>query len=293
MSAAPARGNGLVSSPCAICSGQRVRTLLDLDFIDGFPAGMRLVRCRSCGTERIDPRPGPALLARHYDGAYYREGYLPFEERRRADFGRRLDELERFRPVRRARREGRSPRCLDVGAGIGLFMVEARGRGYEIQGIEPSADGRELAAERHGLQLMEGWTTAGSSFDLVTLWDVLGHVEDPLELLRESRRRLPMEGGLVLKLPNFRSAWHRARIWMSGRRRANLLHAPTVIWRFHRAGALRILRRCGFQLEWAATVREPDLIPLTPRWRLARQATTALDAVLDSRQEMILYARAC
>ena len=78
---------------------------------------------------------------------------------------------------------------------------------------------------------------------------------------------------------------------MSRRRRANLLHAPTVIWRFHRAGAIRLLRRSGFELEWTATVVEPDLIPLSPRWRLVRRVTSAIDTILDSRQEMILYAR--
>jgi SAM-dependent methyltransferase len=252
---------------------------------------MRLVRCRSCRTERIDPQPDPAGLAALYDSDYYLEGYLPFESRRRADFSRRLDELESFRSVRLARRAGRAPRCLDVGAGIGLFMVEARARGYQVEGIEPSTAGRRLAADRYGLKLREEWPAGGEDFDLVTFWDVLGHAGDPLGLLREARRRLEPRGGVVLKLPNFRSSWYRARIWMSRRRRVNLLHAPTVIWRFHRAAAIRILRRSGFEMEWTRTVIEPDLIPLTSRWALVRRATSAIDTILDSRQEMILYAR--
>jgi SAM-dependent methyltransferase len=288
---AAAGANELISAPCAVCSEERAAPLFDLDFDERYPAGMRLVRCRSCRTERIDPHPGPAGLAALYDSDYFQEGYLPFEERRRADFRRRLSELESFPPVRLARRLGRAPRCLDVGAGIGLFMVEARNRGYRVEGVEPSTAGRQLAADRHGLKLREGWPAAGEEFDLVTFWDVLGHAEDPLGLLAEARRRLEPGGGVVLKLPNFRSAWYRVRTWMSRRRRVNLLHAPTVIWRFHRAGAIRILRRSGFELEWTRTVIEPDLIPLTARWRLVRQATSAIDSILDSRQEMILYAR--
>jgi hypothetical protein len=94
-----------------------------------------------------------------------------------------------------------------------------------------------------------------------------------------------------MKVPNFRSTWHWTRTWMSARRRVNLLHAPTVIWRFHREGAMRLLARHGFVLEAARTVREPDLIPLTPRWRAVRVVTDLLDALLDNRQEMVLYAR--
>ena len=54
---------------------------------------------------------------------------------------------------------------------------------------------------------------------------------------------------------------------------------------------MRLLARHGFLLEGARTLREPDLIPLTPRWRAVRWVTDLLDGLLDNRQEMVLHAR--
>ncbi len=290
--AARAKDQGLIQAVCPACGEGRVRVCGTLDFLADFPPGMRLVRCRRCGCERIDPHPGPGRMARHYDGAYYEEGYLPHLARRRADFQARLAELERFAPVRRARRAGRTPACLDVGAGLGLFVAEAAAAGYRATGLEPSAAARELARQVLGVELLADWPPAGPPLDLITLWDVLGHVEDPAGLLTRARERLDPGGGLVVKLPNFRSSWHRIRTRMSLRRRANLLHAPTVIWRFHRQSALHLLRASGFEPEQVITLQEPDLTPLTPRWWVARRITSALDGLTDNRQEMVIHAAA-
>jgi SAM-dependent methyltransferase len=281
----------LATRPCPVCSGGRDEVRCKLDFLPGHSPEMRLVRCGVCRTERIDPHPVAGVMADHYDEEYYQEGYLPFEDQRRADFRRRLGELERQSALRTPRREGRAPRCLDIGAGVGLFALEALARGWQMTAVEPSPAARRLAAERWDLELSAGWPAAEQVYDVVTLWDVLGHVDDPGAVLSAAAARLRAGGLLVMKLPNFRSTWHRSRTWMSVRRRVNLLHAPTVIWRFHRSGMVRLLSRHGLLLEGVHTVREPDLIPLTPRWRAVRAATDLLDGLLDNRQEMVLYAR--
>ena len=281
----------LATHPCPSCTGGRDQVRMQLDFLPDFSPEMQLVRCLACGTERINPRPHAAALAEQYDEDYYREGYLPFEEQRRADFRLRLAELKRLPAVQRARQEQRAPRCLDIGAGVGLFALEALACGWQVTAVEPSSAARDLASRRWDLELAADWPAPEQVFDVVTFWDVLGHVEEPGAMLEAAGLRLQRGGSLVMKIPNFRSTWHRSRTWMSGRRRANLLHAPTVIWRFHRQGAMRLLARHGFVLAGARTLREPDLIPLTPRWRAVRVVTDLLDGLLDNRQEMVLHAR--
>jgi hypothetical protein len=179
-----------------------------------------------------------------------------------------------------------------VGAGVGLFVSEAREAGWEMAGVEPSAPARQVAVAAFGVDLAGSWPPPDESHDVVFLWDVLGHVDDPRALLAAARQRLAQGAGLVVKIPNFQSGWHRVRTWMSARRRVNLLHAPTVLWRFSRGGLVRLLAETGFRLESAASVREPDLLPLTPRWRLVRRATDLADALMDNRQEIIFRARA-
>ncbi|MFQ5767590.1 MAG: class I SAM-dependent methyltransferase [Acidobacteriota bacterium] len=284
---------GLLRACCPVCEEETARRMICLDFLRDFPAGMWLVRCLGCGCQRIDPHPLPERMARHYDLDYYREGYTRFMESRRAGCRLRLASLRQMEPVRRAYAAGRPPRCLDVGAGIGLFVAEALRAGWQAQGMEPSSAARQVARQVLGMELHGGWPAAGIQFDLVTLWDVLGHVEDPADLLGRIRNCLPEGGGLVIKVPNFQSSWHWVRTAMSRLRRANLLHAPTVIWRFHRAGLWILLERTGFAVESLKTVEEKDLIPLSPRWKAVRLGSRLLDALLDNRQEMIFHARAC
>jgi len=287
---APAR---LRPVSCPVCAGAPSRAVLDLSFLPDAPPGMYLVRCAGCGCERIDPQPLPEDLAAGYDTAYYADGYLPFEARRRADFRNRVEELADFAPIRAARAAGRPPRILDIGAGLGWFALEAMQAGFEVAAFEPSGAARDLARERLGLELRADWPAAVEPFDVVTLWDVLGHVADPVATLAAARARLGTGGGIVVKVPNFRSAWHRVRRHMAARRGVNILHATTVVWRPDRRALGRLLDRTRFRPESVTTVREPDLVPLTPRWRLVRRLTDPVDRLFDNRDELILRARAC
>jgi len=75
----------------------------------------------------------------------------------------------------------------------------AQERGWEAWGVEPSHwAARE--ARRRGLRVIEGTLDnlrlAGEAFDVITMWDVIEHLTDPLEVLRKSYRLL-RKGGLV------------------------------------------------------------------------------------------------
>jgi 2-polyprenyl-3-methyl-5-hydroxy-6-metoxy-1,4-benzoquinol methylase len=70
-------------------------------------------------------------------------------------------------------------RCLDVGSGVGQFLQMLSAAGAVGVGIEPSGLRRAFARQRFDLELHPKpieepfWQEQNSSFDLVTLWDVL------------------------------------------------------------------------------------------------------------------------
>src|SRR5690349_13476909 len=73
-------------------------------------------------------------------------------------------------------------RLLDAGAGRGRFVLAAARAGYAASGIEPSARGADAAAARGAAVRRVTIERAGvepGSLDVVTLWHVLEHVEDP------------------------------------------------------------------------------------------------------------------
>ena len=94
---------------------------------------------------------------------------------------------------------------FEIGASVGLFLDEARGRGWDVAGIEP---GRWAADEARGRGLdvqaatLEELDAGGRLFDAVALWDVLEHLVDPVDSLRRMAALLRPGGVLALTTVN-------------------------------------------------------------------------------------------
>jgi SAM-dependent methyltransferase len=99
-------------------------------------------------------------------------------------------------------------RYLDIGCGTGDMLAAMTQLGMEAEGIEPSSFGAAKAREA-GLKVTCGLLHEArfpdASFDAVSMFHVLEHTEDPIEMLRECRRILKSGGELVIGVPNFDS----------------------------------------------------------------------------------------
>jgi 2-polyprenyl-6-hydroxyphenyl methylase/3-demethylubiquinone-9 3-methyltransferase len=126
---------------------------------------------------------------------------------------RRLQEpapqlAQRLQLVRRqVRLDG--ARCLDIGAGVGQFLLAIKQQGAQGQGIEPSRLRREYARQTFALELRAElveqpyWQRDhAATFDLITLWDVLEHVNFPVETLQQTLPLLKPGGWLFLETPS-------------------------------------------------------------------------------------------
>ncbi|MCZ6766810.1 MAG: class I SAM-dependent methyltransferase [bacterium] len=103
----------------------------------------------------------------------------------------------------------RNATLLDVGAGTGLLVREARDLGIDAAGIEPSRALVEFARTRNRVDLHQGVLPhpelTGRKFDLVLLVDVIEHVENPLQLLMDCSELLVEGGRLIVVTPDVRS----------------------------------------------------------------------------------------
>jgi 2-polyprenyl-3-methyl-5-hydroxy-6-metoxy-1,4-benzoquinol methylase len=95
---------------------------------------------------------------------------------------------------------------LDVGAGAGLLVAEARRRGLDAVGVEPSRPMVEHARELGGISLIQGRLPhpllSNRLFDVITIVDVIEHVTNPVELLRDCGSALNPHGRLVVVTPD-------------------------------------------------------------------------------------------
>jgi len=93
-------------------------------------------------------------------------------------------------------------------------------RGVEISGFAVQYAKEKLNLDVHHGSLESAGYPSGS-FDIVTLWYVLEHVEDPSGLLKEVRRVLRPGGVLGIAVPNLQSLFRflYPKQWMEERRK--------------------------------------------------------------------------
>ncbi len=173
-----------------------------------------IVRCGNCGLIFTNPQPLPASLGDHYDKPpelYWEPGY----------FASQNDEFSYYESVmRRHMPSVASPRCLDVGAGVGYLMKAMLDRGFDAYGIEPSPAFAERAiqegipADRLQVASAESATFDDQSFDFISFGSVLEHVPDPALALERALRWLRPGGLLFIDVPSARWLIARGLNWI-------------------------------------------------------------------------------
>ena len=148
-----------------------------------------LERCPRCGSARTTAPPPEEA-----------RGYGPGRgwAKRLAEPVLRVFDRERLRLLRDAATP--PAKLLDVGAGRGRFVGVARAAGYAAEGIEPAGAGPGVRRATLG----EADVPAGS-LDVVTLWHVLEHLEDPAGALAAVAVALRPGGALLVAVPNLDS----------------------------------------------------------------------------------------
>ena len=187
------------SIPCNLCGGSEVSTLSNRSR-SGKP--LRTIICRACGLVWSDPRPHDART--FYEEDYrvsYKHTYRP-KPKHILRAGHVA--LSRFEKIERLLS---SPKAvLDVGTGGGEFAYLLQSLGHCVSGIEPNRGYADYSIQEYGLAVQVGFvqdaTFPPESFDLVTIWHVLEHTEDPGSVLALLRSWLKPDGMLVVEVPN-------------------------------------------------------------------------------------------
>ena len=194
-------------------------------------------RCGRCG-HGFAPSAGLETFA-WYAAAPPDGEYLAEERGRRAAARRVLRRLAKY-----VRPPGR---LLDLGAGAGFFVEEAAAAGWCSEGLEAARWAVERSRSRGGPPVRHGdaqdlRALECGAFDVVSAFDVIEHLEDPLVFLRGCAAALRPGGVLVLTTPRFDSL--AARI--CGARWHALL--PAHLHYFSRQSLRVALGQAGFRI---------------------------------------------
>ena len=147
----------------------------------------------------------------------------------------------------------RRPRILDVGCGTGanLLMLSEYG---DAEGVDISKDAlafcRERGLDKVKLGAGEKLPYDDGTFDLVTAFDVVEHMDDDLAGLSEMRRVLRPGGRVLLFVPTFMFLWGVQDDVSNHRRRYRLPELQ------------RVLVQAGFEIERSTYANITFFLPI-------------------------------
>lgn len=227
---------------CSIC-----RRTIDTVFVGGAEqSGISydILLCTTCHVGKTTPIPSASELSEAYEAGHYR-----------GESGKRFNPLVesfvhlcRIKRKKRIERYIRTGRILDIGCGRGLFLHVMQGHGWEVTGVEFNRKTAENLSRTYSIPVVHGdmaeWNFPDASFDVVTMYHVLEHLQNPLETIRKCSSLLRRGGLMVVSVPNIYGvqATFGKRHWFH-------LDPPLHLHHFSEEGLANILRGASFRIE--------------------------------------------
>ena len=220
---------------CLLCRGSETRPFI----LEG---EWQYLRCLNCGIVFLAPQPSEEFLHSHY------QDYLPADPQGIENWRQLMAQvftksaglIQEAVPI--------PGRLLDIGCGYGFFLEEMLRRGWKVEGIEISDTGIRYAREKLGLNVSDrplprpDWQD--NCYDVITLFYVIEHLQDPMGLLGEVRRLLRAGGLLLLRWPHTSPIARMLRPWS---KRMKLYQAPSHLFDFSPVTIYKILDQLDFR----------------------------------------------
>ena len=242
----------------------------------GEDIGPHYRRCKECGGATVSVWPAHRhfdvsdddrdFYGRNYWTTYQAARKFPdIAERARADLSERcLFWIERLLEV-----TGPPGRALEIGCGHGGFVRLLQELGFEATGTELSPWVIEFAREVFGVRVLRGPLATldlPSGFKCVAAFDVIEHLDDPVDLVRRCADLLEPDGVLLLQTPCYRGE---GPDWA-------MFQEEEHVHLFTEDSIRALLRRAGFE----DTLVRPGLFPYD-MWVAASRGRFSPDARAD------------
>ena len=156
-----------------------------------------LLRCLKCG--QLIRQSSEDFYIRSMESFNIPSGTSPTGNNIKRSHKRYSKHLKKIRANSRGMVSRDEAKLLDIGCSSGSFLQFAKKFGYVVSGVEP-APLAAATAIRRGLDVKQGFLEhinyPDNHFDVITMFEVIEHVKEPVSLLRECHRILT-EGGII------------------------------------------------------------------------------------------------
>lgn len=269
--------------------------------------GLHVIQCAECGYIHQWPLPAETALDNYYgeadafyathappdwfaheesQGEYWAEVYADWLDLLAAQVGRRQPGRLLDEPLR----------LLDIGCGSGGLLQKARQKGWDVLGVEPSAQARQRC-EQKGIPVVPSLGSVAGPFDAITLVLVLEHLLNPLAMLRTAWGLLTNGGAILVETPNDFNAWqnvartvHNLPMWFVAKPHINYFHFSSLRRLLWRAGFLVVNEWATFPIEYYLLARDTPYVGNEPLGRAVYREKMAFEMNLYRHEKTALHA---
>jgi len=196
-----------MNNKCPWCGSENAQLHIELKDLFLTQETFKILECKDCGLLYTTPRPNKDEIGKYYKSEEYyshqenKTGFIPkvYEK------VKSINLKNKYYIVTEKAKKGK---ILDIGCGVGDFLHTMEQRAWEATGVEPSEEAKAIAKKRIKAEVLsseEQENLADDSFDVITMWHVLEHV-DALRWQIQQLYRLCKPGGrIIIALPNYKS----------------------------------------------------------------------------------------
>ena len=194
---------------CPLCKSEHITKRFACN--DMFATGevFDIMECPSCGLAFTQDVPDEKEIGRYYES----QSYISHSNTSKGLVNKAYHLVRTIMLRKKARLIKKltllkSGKLLDYGAGTGHFARTMANKGWNVTAIEKSANARKLALEQYGFVIHPEEHLANvdnKELDVVTMWHVMEHIQDPDKMWSELYRILDDTGIAIIAVPNSKS----------------------------------------------------------------------------------------
>ncbi|SFU27208.1 Methyltransferase domain-containing protein [Pustulibacterium marinum] len=187
------------------------------------------------------PQPAENELGKYYES----EDYISHTDAKRSLFEKMYHVVKSYSLNKKVKLidsfKTEKKTLLDIGAGTGDFLMQAKTKGWEVTGIEPNENAIANATKK-GITLHTSLDKiANEKFNVITLWHVLEHLPNLENQIEQISSLLKPNGVLVIAVPNYKSydAEYYKEFWAA-------YDVPRHLWHFSKEGIAQLFSKQNF-----------------------------------------------
>tara|TARA_B100000886_G_C20396192_1_gene480473 strand:+ start:337 stop:1341 length:1005 start_codon:yes stop_codon:yes gene_type:complete len=197
------------TKPCICCDTKKHEKISS---IGRDLSKLETIMCTGCGLIRSNPIPTKDELSKFYKEKYRSIYKLTYSPKIKHTIRYASGTIYHLNTILSFIDYPHNKKLLDIGSGSGELLYFAKKAGFDVYGIEPNKGYAEFCINKLFLPVFNGTYEEAdikmSTYDVIFMNEVLEHMPDPMNVLRDIHSYLKDDGILIVNVPDIEISKH-------------------------------------------------------------------------------------